>query len=233
MIVPIILMSLGLITLIIFLWQKIKQYSVKETMIKACASLLFIALAVYNCFYRGITFFGMCAIIALVFGMLGDIFLDFKYVFRDQDKPFTYAGFIVFGIGHIFYMLGMYMDYYVQGNPLNIIIPLIMGPIGGLGILLVEKPMKLNYGSMKWIVFIYGAILFMMMSTAISLTILHSFQNVTLILLMAGGIFFTVSDLILSGTYFGEGKERPVDIITNSVTYYLAQYLIAFSLFFI
>ena len=233
MVVPIILMSLGLITLVIFLWEKIRKYSVKETMIKATASVLFIALAVYNCFAKGMTFFGMCVIIALVFGLLGDIFLDFKYVFKEQDKPFTYAGFIVFAIGHVFYMLGMYMDYYVQGHPLNIIIPLALGPIAGLGILLVEKPMKMTYGSMKPIVYIYASILFMMMASAISLTILHGFQNTTLILLMAGGILFTISDLILSGTYFAEGKERPVDIITNSVTYYMAQYIIAFSLFFI
>ena len=37
-------------------------------------------------------------------------------------------------------------------------------------------------------------------------------------------------DLILSGTYFGEGKNRPVDIVTNHVTYYIAQFVIAGSL---
>ncbi len=226
-------MSLGLITLVIFLWEKIRKYSVKATMIKATASVLFISLAVYNCLAKGMTFFGMCVIIALVFGLLGDIFLDFKYVFKDQDKLFTYAGFIVFGIGHVFYLLGMYMDYYVPGHPLNIIIPLCLGPVSGLLILLLEKPMKMNYGSMKWIVLSYASLLFMMMASAVSLTILHGFQSTTLILLMAGGILFVISDLILSGTYFAEGKERPVDIITNSVTYYMAQFIIAFSLFFI
>ena len=150
----------------------------------------------------------MCVIIALVFGLLGDIFLDFKYVFKDQDKIFTYAGFCVFAIGHVFYLLGMYMTYYVSGHPINIIIPLVLGPLVGLGILLLEKPMKMNYGNMKPIVFIYASLLFMMAASAISLTILHGFQNVTLILLMSGGILFAISDLILSGTYFGEGKER-------------------------
>ena len=51
-------------------------------------------------------------------------------------------------------------------------------------------------------------------------------------MLIAGGVLFAVSDLILSGTYFGEGKERPFDIISNAITYYLAQYVIAFSIMF-
>ena len=52
-------------------------------------------------------------------------------------------------------------------------------------------------------------------------------------MLFAAGALFAISDLILSGTYFGIGKTRPVDLITNTVTYYCAQYLIAFSLLFI
>ena len=46
----------------------------------------------------------------------------------------------------------------------------------------------------------------------------------------AGGILFALSDLILSGTFFGEGKERSVDLILNYLTYYGGQFLIAFSL---
>ena len=72
-----------------------------------------------------------------------------------------------------------------------------------------------------------------MVSVAVSLSILHEFRVLTLILMAVGGALFAISDLILSGTYFGEGKERPVDIITNGVTYYLAQYVIAFSLYFV
>ena len=52
-------------------------------------------------------------------------------------------------------------------------------------------------------------------------------------MLFVGGVLFAVSDLILCGTYLGKGKERPVDLISNAVTYYAAQYIIAFSLFFL
>ena len=52
-------------------------------------------------------------------------------------------------------------------------------------------------------------------------------------LFFAGAVLFALSDLILSGTYFGEGRERPVDLILNYLTYYPGQYLIALSLFFL
>lgn len=38
---------------------------------------------------------------------------------------------------------------------------------------------------------------------------------------------------ILFGTYFSTGKDRPVDVITNHATYYIAQFIIATSIFFI
>ena len=47
-----------------------------------------------------------------------------------------------------------------------------------------------------------------------------------------GSVLFAASDLILSGTYFSEGRERPVDITSNYICYYAAQFLIAYSLAF-
>ena len=52
-------------------------------------------------------------------------------------------------------------------------------------------------------------------------------------LLFIGGVFFAISDLILSGTYFGVGKERPIDLTLNYITYYTAQFLIASALVFL
>ena len=95
---------------------------------------------------------------------------------------------------------------------------------------MLEKPMKNNYGKMKPIVLAYSYILALMLCMAGSLAIMYKFNNWTLNFMTIGGVLFVISDLILSGTYFSEGKERPVDIITNTVTYYAAQFFIAFSL---
>ena len=69
-----------------------------------------------------------------------------------------------------------------------------------------------------------------MFGTAFSLYVLSGFKSLTLLLMSIGGCLFATSDLILSGTYFGKGKERAVDIATNVATYYAAQFIIAFSI---
>lgn len=237
MIASIIFALLGAVTIFFFLKEKVKNYSVKAVAIKALASVFFIAVAVsgwYTSFEAGnFKLFGGFVILGLLFGLLGDVYLDLKCVYPKEDKIFTYLGFIVFGIGHIIYITGMNLEYYIPGNVVYLIIPIVLAIVFTVGVLVLEKPMKVKYGSFKTIVVAYSFILSLMMSTAGSLAIMHSFKNMTLNLMFIGGIFFVVSDLILSGTYFGEGKERPVDLISNIVIYYIAQFVIAFSLLFL
>jgi len=231
--VCILLMSLGAVALTLFLCEKIRKYSVKATMIKSIASLLFITLSVYTFYKSNFNTFGIFVIVAQVFGLLGDIWLDFKYVFREQEKSFTYAGFIVFGIGHILYVGGMTSTFMGEGWWWNLLIALGVGFLAGVAVLLMEKPLKMTYGNYKWIVFLYSVFLFMTVGTSFLVALSQLFQNVGFNLLFIGAVSFALSDLILCGTYFAEGKERPFDIISNAITYFGAQYLIAFSLFFI
>ena len=236
MVYCIILLVLGAICLTLFLMEKIKAYSVKETLIKSCTSFLFILLAVYANFHNGNHPFGMFVICALTLGLMGDIWLDLKYVFKEQDRIFTYAGFISFALGHVFYITGMLFFLPVAKYWHTFVIPFVMGLVSGGLILLMEKPLKMQYGEFKPICFIYGSLLFTTMFTAlyfVIVSIVNGTQMPTLYMLLAGGLLFAISDVILCGTYFAENRERPIDIITNSVTYYAAQYIIAFSLFFL
>lgn len=238
MVICILILVLGAIALTLFLLEKIRKYSVKETMIKSIVSFLFISLAVYCHHQSGQQLFGTFVIVALVFGLMGDIWLDFKYVFPEHAKPFTYAGFTVFGLGHILYFTGMVFLYETPISSFadlfyRILLPLLVGFTAGTINVLLEKPMKLKFGKFKWIVWLYGSLLFSMLSCAFCLSLSQMFQKTTFNMLIAGGLLFALSDLILSGTYFGENHEKPFDIISNAITYFAAQYVIAFSLFFL
>lgn len=228
---------LGIITLVFYLKEKINNYSVKACAIKSLASVFFIAVGVSGWYSslspNNISILGAFVVLGLLFGLLGDIWLDLKYVFPQEDKIFTYLGFIVFGIGHILYITGMNIEFYIPGNILYLIIPLLVATISVAGVLLLEKPMKVNYGKFKAIVIAYSFILFLMTAMSGSLAIMHSFKNITLNLIFIGGIFFIASDLVLSGIYFGENNEKPINIIFNISLYYTAQFLIAFSLVFL
>lgn len=233
MVACIVLLVLGAISLALFLIEKVRKYSIKETVIKGVTSALFIALAVVSNINNGFEDFGVFAIIGLSFGLMGDIFLDLKYVDLKHTRFHTFAGFICFALGHISYISGIVLTLPYPNLWYSYVLPLAFGLLCGVLVLVLEKPLKFNYGEYKWISFIYAIFLFTTVGTTFYLAIVHKMDMTTYNMLFIGACLFAVSDLILCGTYFGEGRERPVDIVSNSITYYAAQYLIALSLYFL
>lgn len=233
----ILFLMLGIFFLILFLKERVRGCSVKAMLLKATTSVMFLAAAVLAAYtnpvsgtHRSLSGF---VISGLFFGLLGDIWLDLKYVYPKDDIVYTYAGFSVFGIGHILYISGMLLNYAAFSKPAYVAVPLMIGIIIGILNGMAGRIMALEYGKFKPVVMAYGAILFMMTLLAGSLAWQERLQNMPLNLLFAGGVLFLISDLILSGTYFGKGKDRPVDIITNHIFYYAAQFVIAASILFV
>ena len=231
------LLVCGTVLLFLYIWEKIKAYSVKAVLLKSVVSMLFIMVGVYGTWLsasKGNAVL-LCpfVVLGLLCGLLGDIWLDLKYVFPEKDAPFTYAGFCVFGVGHILYILGMLMTYYPSGKPMTVFVPILLALVLSIGNAVLEKPMKLSYGKFKPVVIAYGVILFAMVLISGSFALYYGWEKTSLNLIFVGGVFFAISDLILSGTYFGTGKERPIDLALNYITYYAGQFLIASALVFI
>ena len=231
------LLACGAVLLFVYIREKIKAYSVKAVILKSIVSVLFVAIGVYGSWLsaaRG-TVSLLCpfVVLGLLFGLLGGIWLDLKYVFPEIDEPFTYAGFCVFGVGHILYIVGMLLTYYPSGKPMTVIVPVLLALVLSIGNAVLEKPMKLSYGKFKSVVIAYGVILFAMVLISGSFALYYGWEKTSLNLIFVGGVFFAISDLILSGTYFGTGKERPIDLALNYITYYAGQFLIASALVFI
>lgn len=225
---------LAAIVLVFYLIEKCKAYTVKSVLIKTFVSALFLTVALYSAYHNGGQHkMNIFIILGLFFGLTGDIWLDLKYVYPKDDKIYSYAGFIVFGIGHILFITGMYLEFFNNAHFLYILIPILIAAVIGVVNLFLAKPLKLDYKDMKWIAFVYSITLFSLPLCSASLLIVNGWNNVTLLMMFIGGILFAVSDLVLSGTYFGEGHEKPIDFILNYISYYGAQFVIAFSIFFL
>ena len=228
-----VLLPCAAVLLVLYIREKLIAYSIKAVLMKSIVSVLFNAAAVLGWYKSSHGILGVFVILGLTFGLLGDIWLDFKYVFCIHDVQFTYAGFAAFGIGHILYSTGLVVQYMSGMKLPYLIIPVLLGAVLSLGNAFLEKPMKLNYGKMKGTVIGYGFLLFSTVLLAGSLALANNWQVRTLNYFFAGAVMFALSDLVLSGTYFCVGEERPVDIISNYVLYYSGQYLIACSLLFL
>ena len=229
-----ILIACGAIVLIWYVREKIKAYSLKAVLIKSVVSTLFVAVGVYGWYVsaahgsQGLT----CALVimGLICGLLGDIWLDLKYVFPEQRQLFTYAGFASFGVGHVFYLAGLLTGFYPSDGLAYVLVPIALAVVMSIGNVLLEEPMKLHYGHMKPVVIAYGILLFSFLLVSGGLALYYDWNEAALNVFFAGGILFTASDLVLSGTYFGTGNERPLNFALNYFTYYPAQFLIATAL---
>lgn len=232
-----ILTVLGAGLLIWYIVEKNKARSLKAVFIKSVVSVLFLAVGACGWYLSSrsgsLSPMGIFVLLGLLCGLLGDIWLDLKFVYPAQDDAFTYIGMGAFGVGHILYLIGLLLRFFPKGKPLYAVVPVVLAVIASAVNLLLEKPMRLRYGKMKPVVFAYGVLLFSVLAVSGSLALCFKWHETTLNLFFSGMILFAVSDVILSGTYWGQGKDRPIDLALNYLTYYPAQYLIALSLLFL
>lgn len=227
---------IGAVLLTVFLVFRVKEKRVIAVVFKGLTSVAFIitALVAWQLSKRPTCSFGIYILIALFFGLLGDVFLDIKFITKEHEDVFTRLGFISFGAGHILFITGLFTNYFYSGiHPLYIIIPAIIAVALAVFTLFMEKLMPIKYGSMKPFVPTYGFVLFFVTAIYFGFSIFYHWQYATLTIMSIAFVLFALSDLILNNTYFSQGFDKPIHIIINHVLYYIAQFMIAASLFFL
>ncbi len=197
-------------------------------LLKIAASVGFIFLGTCTAKASGAADYSV--IVGLVFGLLGDAFLDMKYVYSEHSDFYTFAGFIAFMCGHAFYIAYLASAYgFRPGAWCTVGIGIIFGVI----IYFSGNILGMDYGKFRLISAIYALILVFETAFAILGAFAWNKGNAGSLLFAIGLVLFLGSDLVLSNIYFKEGGNTPAARGINHALYYAAQILIALSLFYV
>lgn len=225
-----IVLPFGLIVSLIFCIQRRKGYSLKNLMFKSVSSLCYLLTAVFALLSNSDAYiYGSLIIFGGALGLVGDILLDLKGIYKQDEKSYLNGGFIFFLIGHIFYTSAVV--YSIRMKVWLVVLCAIISIVISAVNVLSANIMKVHYGAYRKIVFVYVAFLVMTMIVSIAATIVAEFSKSYLIMAI-GAVLFTVSDAILSNTFFGRNKDGSIHMFFNHLFYYAGQYLIAASVMF-
>lgn len=226
-----IVLAVGVVVSFVFCYQRRLGFSLKNLLFKSISSLCFLLTAVFALIGNSSAYiYGSLIIMGGALGLVGDILLDLKGVYKQDEKTYLKGGFIFFLVGHIFYIGALI--YSVKPKWWLILIAAVVSMLIGIGTVLSANLMKVHYGAYRRIVAIYVAFLAMTMLTSILCVFLTDFQK-GYILMAIGSVLFLLSDVVLSNTFFGRGKDKQHHLFINHFLYYAGQYLIASSVLFI
>ena len=218
-------LAIAVVLSILFLAMWRPQKFLLDFFLKSLATISVIALCAVTLYETGLDVTGILLIVGLAFCMFGDLGLalrEFKLQDGDKESEIITMGELAFGIAQIFFivMLALLSDAIALYG-------LIVGAAFAVGMLVLKKPMKLDFGKCLVPSLIYAFLLASNVGGSLIWMIVGG-ATLTQILLFAGFACFIISDLILSKIYFGGNRQVWVQQV-NYVFYYAAIILLAMS----
>ncbi|MBQ1508450.1 MAG: lysoplasmalogenase [Erysipelotrichaceae bacterium] len=218
--IVIVLIVLGCLLQGLFIKVEHEEKYTPAVLLKGLASLMFVGI--------GLTAGGAenrLFILGLVFGLLGDVLLNLRYVFPKKGQTIFLIGIVMFLIGHILYLAALIP----HAQHVWIWWCVILGALVAAGLLAyIFKTMEVKKAFKIFGIFYLGAVFIM---TAIALGIAVFTPSKRAWIYAAGAVLFTASDVVLIFNTFS-GVTKFSLRITNLTLYYIGQVLIALSLFY-
>lgn len=210
---------IGMVLQALFILQEKKEKYVPADVLKGLASLMFVLIGIIG--YNAVKPDDFaCKILAgLIFGMIGDIVMNLRFVLPGGagQKAFL-GGILAFLIGHVLYLCALI--------PISVhLIPsIIIGAVIAAALLVyIFKTMEVKIAFKIFGVFYLGAVIIM---TVIAIDIAIATAIHQSIMYAIGAVLFTASDIILIFNTFG-GKTVFSRRVMNLSLYYIGQLLIA------
>jgi uncharacterized membrane protein YhhN len=183
--------------------------------------------------------YGIPILLGLLFGLMGDIFLEVMVVYPADTYPWRMGGMISFFVGHLVYIGGLFFNTpFVESMFWKALIPSAAALVFTVIYSFAGTKMGLVFGRYRIISVMYAFLLAFFVSASAVILFLSGGEASAVpgvsprwALLFAGTVLFILSDVVLGQQYFGAEKNlrSPILIAVNSGLYYSAQFAIAFS----
>ena len=196
---------------------------------KTIASIGFLAGGIYALYLNPNMLANIFIVLGLMFALIGDVVLDLKIAYKQDEKLYLNAGIGVFSTSSLLYIVAIILLWNTLSKFLffsigSVIIALVFAVL----VFLLAKPLKLNFSGYKVQVFIYSFVVALV--AILSLGICFFVPGFAIF--AVGAVLILLSDLVLSTMYFGGKADNNILCIINHVLYYLGELLIMSYLFF-
>lgn len=194
---------------------------VDAVILKGLASLEFVVLGFLSRKACTDLEFANLVMIGLILGLIADVMLNLRFVFKNKGKLVFLVGILIFLSGHLVYLAALWPKC------LNTELALIVGAILSVIILIwIFTKIEAQIAFKIFGVFYIAAIVIM---NSVAFKVLLESYSVGRLVFAIGALSFLISDIVLILNTFG--KETKLTLrITNLTFYYIGQLLIALSL---
>lgn len=235
------LLAFFVVLIILFLNERVKRGGVKALLLKAYTSAAFIMLSlVALAMNRDNLHYGLLIIAGQIFGIIGDIWLDLKYVQKEHSDEYAFAGIISFLVGHFFYIIAI-LGAYIEIVPWQIALAIFSAVVAVAFVRFLGRNKEYNYGKFNTIIPIYSVVT--MLTVTFSLNAMNAFSFLPMldgvdtsdvfwkyIVMFVATAMFSLSDFVLSHIYFLKGGNTKSNVIINHLLYFAAQFMISLSI---
>jgi hypothetical protein len=225
-----VILGFAILMAILYIVVEMNRDPLTAMMAKALASLSFIMLGVFAFSENSGVLHPMVpwVLIGLTSGLIGDLVLALRPL-RPlvEDKKIIVFGIIFFSLGHFSYLLGLSEIPFMELSWLSFLIGIIVSGV----VIYMSYLLKFEMGKARIPAYVYAFLIFTMIGQSV-IFYLSNTEQMFFLLFMIGALLFGLSDLILAPIYF-QKQNKKLLIALNLMTYYGAQILIAYSLFFL
>ena len=218
------LIVLCLLIMSAFIYFEKKEKYVIAVILKGLASLMFVLLGFWCSKNTGDSNFNKMVKIGLILGLIADVLLNLRFVFKNKGKIVFLVGILVFLSGHILYLCALIPSVN------NVVLPLIIGIVlTAIIIKWIFTKIEAQKAFKIFGIFYIGAIVIMNCFAIANL--IQDPTNTRYIIFVIGAILFLISDIVLILNTFGKTSKFSLRV-TNLSLYYIGQILIALSMFY-